>query len=265
MREGLFKKIIDSLVPYRDKIEMMDLFCLGEPLLDSGILARIKCVKEKGFKNVAISTNANLMEPPIQTRLLETGIDTIIFSIDGITKKTHESIRRGADFDKVVSNCENIIRIRNDKNFSTRFVFRFIKQELNKDEWPAFVEYWKKRVSQERNDIICAYDVHSWETGKDSSELMKGMIDPEIDKMPCHIIFNVLYILADGTVPLCSEDWIHANYRFGNAGKMSPIDIFNSSDFIKIREIHLKGMKNTITPCAKCTVLYSERTKKTIK
>jgi sulfatase maturation enzyme AslB (radical SAM superfamily) len=263
MDEKLFRSIIDSLIPYIGKIEMMDLFCLGEPLLDPNIPERIRYVKDMGFRNVAISTNANLLDTPMQRFLLETGIDTIIFSIDGVNKKTHESIRRGANFEKVVSNCESIIQIRNDGNFRTRFVFRFIKQELNKDEWPAFIEYWKKRISQARNDIICAYDVHSWDSGNDSIELMKRTIDHEIDKIPCHVIFNVLYILADGTVPLCSEDWIHANYRFGNVEKMSPIDIFNSSEFNRIREIHVKGTKNTITQCSKCTVLYSERTKKT--
>ena len=42
MPEKMFESIIDSLVPYKQKIEKVDLFGLGEPLLDKFIFDRIK-------------------------------------------------------------------------------------------------------------------------------------------------------------------------------------------------------------------------------
>jgi len=89
------KYILDELASHKNQIEMLDLFSLGEPLLDPYIFQRIKYAKEKGFRNIAISTNADLLDKEKQKKLLETGIDTVLFSIDGVKKETHENIRRG--------------------------------------------------------------------------------------------------------------------------------------------------------------------------
>lgn len=259
MKMDLFKKIIDSLVPYKEHFEMMDLFGLGEPLLDPYIFERIRYVKERGFKNVGFSTNADLLNVEKQKLSLESGIDTLIFSIDGIRKETHERIRRNVSFDRVVANCESIIRMRNEGGHRTRFLIRFIRQESNKDEWEPFREFWQRRISEERRDFISAYNAHSWggEISTKDSIVKDGFRDPVIEKQACYQIFEILYILSDGSVPLCSEDWLCADYCFGSVAEGSPIEIWNSDRFNAIREVHLAGNKTSMRKCGECTVLYS--------
>ena len=65
---------------------------------------------------------------------MDTGIETVIFSIDGTAKKTHEKIRVATTFEKVETNCESTIRMRDDQNKSTRFIPRYIPQADNKSE-----------------------------------------------------------------------------------------------------------------------------------
>lgn len=255
----MFKDIVDSLTPYKDKLEMMDFCGLGEPLLDPHIFERIKYVKDKGFRNLGMSTNANLMDDEKQDLLLESGIDTLIFSIDGIKKETHEKIRRGAKFDLVVANCLSIIQKRNKGNYKTRFVIRFIRQDINKIEWLDFKEYWLKNIDKERRDFVTAFDMHSWggEVSAKSDVLKVNGRNEIIEKKPCPTISNILYILSDGTVPLCNEDWLNATYSFGNVKEKPPIEVFNCDKFRKIRELHEKGNKREMKICSECTVLYS--------
>lgn len=78
------------------------------------------------------------------------------------------------------------------------------------------------------------------------------------------MVFDILYILSDGTVPLCSEDWHNAKYSFGNIKDASPIEIFNCEKFNKIREIHKAGNKKRIDICKECTLLYSLATKEIV-
>lgn len=259
MPVDMFEYIIDSLVSYKDHIEMMDLYCLGEPLLDPYIIKRIKYVKGKGFRSLGISTNADLLSYDKQKQLLESGIDTIIFSIDGVKKETHEKIRRGINFDQVMENCLSIIRMRNDQNYKTRFVIRFIRQDANRHEWEAFKQFWLNNISKERNDFITVFDIHSWGGEVFTKERIlkdKGRIN-SIEKKACPITFNILYILSDGTVPLCNEDWHNATYSFGNVSESSPIEIFNCDEFNEIRKIHQSGNKCKINICSECTVNYS--------
>jgi len=258
------KYILDELSLYKDEIDKLDLFGLGEPLLDPYIFQRIKYAKEKGFRNIAISTNADLLDKEKQKKLLEIGIDTVLFSIDGVKKETHEKIRRGVKFERVVENCQSIIKMRDEGDYKTRFVIRFIRQDTNKDEWEAFRKFWRPKLSKEtreKRDLIILYDVNTLggEIYCKRNLIKEQEEDPKIEKKPCHMVFDRLIVLSNGSVPLCCEDILKAKYCLGNVKNSSLIEIFNCEKLDKIRKIHLEGKKNTLDICRECTVLYSEK------
>lgn len=263
MPMDLFHSIVDRMAPHVNDIERVDLWSLGEPLLDPYLFERIQYLKDKRFRNLAISTNADLMDEEKQTLLLQSGIETIIVSIDGVKKETHEAIRRGADFDRVVKNVESVIRLRDEGNYATRFIVRFIRQDTNRDQWDAFKTYWNEKLNQKKKDFVALYDMHNhggYVASKDDL-LNKDQMTDAIERKPCHHIYSTLIILADGSVALCSADFLEAKFDLGNVKQTDPVDVFNSDAFNKIREIHSSGRKRSIDLCANCTALYSEQTR----
>ncbi|MDO8623487.1 MAG: radical SAM protein [archaeon] len=258
MPVNLFNSIITDLSQYSHQIEMVNLFALGEPLLDPYIFDRIKYTKHAGFRNVNISTNADLLNPEKQRRLLESDVDSVMFSIDGIKKETHENIRHGVNFERVMENALGIIDMRNSGDYDTRFIVRFINQESNQSEWNAYRDFWKSVLSKEKRDMIIRYDMHNW-GGEvfEKNKILGNHRDKEIESKPCPRVYELLNILVDGTVPLCHEDWHHALYNFGNVKNEHPIAIFNSPRFNEIRRIHEEGRKNSLELCKDCTALYT--------
>jgi len=255
-----FCKVVDALIPYRDRVKMFDLFGLGEPLLDPFIFDRINYVKRKGFTGLSISTNAHLLSSDKQKKLLESGIETIIFSIDGVKKETHEAIRARTDFSRVVKNATDTIRLRDKMGSKTRFVVRFIHQPRNRDEWEPFHQFWSQALSKDKGDILNRYKMHNW-SGKvmGKEEVLYGeKSDDAIKTMPCHHIFEKLVILADGSVGLCFEDILDAQFGFGNAIEEDPIEVFNSIRYNKIRRLHIEGKRFNLGICKECTVLNAE-------
>ncbi len=259
----LSDKIFEELAPYTGLIEKVDLFGLGEPLLDPHLISRIIKAKSLGFQNIAISTNAELLNAEKRRSLLDEGIDTVIFSIDGIRAATHEGIRLKLHFPKIMENCAAMIRERDAGNYKTRFVVRFIRQDVNREEWDDYVKYWSKLLSGARRDLLIRYDAHSWSGSLSSkNEHLKTLSrDPLIEMKPCWHVFEHLVILADGTVPLCSEDWHKATVNFGNIGKEALLDIFNNKKFEAVRKLHSLCEKNKIGLCSECTVHYSTPSK----
>lgn len=256
-----YQKIIDDLKPYKDTVKMFDLFGLGEPLLDPLIFERIDYARAAGFRGLAFSTNAHLLEGESQKKLLETGIETIIFSIDAFNKETHEAIRVRTDYDRVMKNCRDIIRMRDEGDYKTRFVVRFIRQDSNRDQWPAYKKYWEGQTSADKNDLINCYDVHNWSGVVEEKKNIAGTQQQEIDIEPCHHIFEKLVILANGAVALCFEDILDAQFKFGNAFEENPIEIFNNTSFNKVRKLHTAGKRCNLKICGECSVLYNERTR----
>lgn len=259
------KKVFDEMAPYVDRMEKLDLFALGEPLLDPFLYDRIRYAKSKGFKSIGISTNADLFNEDRQRKLLEAGIDAVIISIDGIKKETHEEIRKNVKYERVVGNAQSFIKMRNDGNYPVRIVVRFIRQKRNADEWEAYKEFWKPKLSKQRGDKLIVYDVNTMGGEFSSKEELVARLHMDIERRPCHMVFDRLIVLADGTVPLCCEDTPRATYRLGNVNETSPIDIYNNEAFTKIRETHREGNKNSMELCKECTLLYSEQFQQNIE
>lgn len=263
MSPELFFFIVDSMVPYRDQVERVDLYALGEPMLDPHLYDRISYLKTNGFKNLSISTNANLLVDKKQAQLLESGIETIIISIDGVHKTTHENIRKGANFDRVVENTVGIIRKRDTGNYQTRFIIRFIRQEANWSEWEEFKIFWNRHLSKEQQDFVAMYEMHNvgGAAGRKKDLISAERISEDIEKKPCHFIFECLIILSDGTVSLCHPDFHDPQFDLGKVPEGTPIEAFNSDAFNRVREKHRCGKKTELPICSECTIPYSESTR----
>ena len=194
---------------------------------------------------------------------MEAGIDAIIFSIDGYKKETHESLRKGAKFENVISNVKSVIRMRNEGGYKTRFIVRFILQKKNAGEWKDYYKFWSELLSKEKGDKIINHPLHNWagQTASKNDFLDRQKIE-EIEKMPCSHYTDLLYILSDGTVPLCHEDNPNPIHIFGNVNEQTPLEIFNSPLRRKWNEIHRSGKKNKSERCKNCTILYSEAQRK---
>jgi len=254
----LFRKVVDDLVPYKDTIVQIDLFGLGEPLLDNHIFERIRYMKAKGLQGIGISTNADLMHEGKQLFLLESGVDTVIVSIESTKKEVHERIRVNTNFERVIENANGLIKKRDAGNYNTKFVFRFISQDMNRDDWEEYKRYWDSRIDRRKGDQVNLYEVHNW-VGE--ARVKAGERSDDVEALGCYQVFDRAFILSDGTMSMCSCDLHHPYVAIGNVADANVIELFNNSRMKKIRDIHLSGRKYSIDICKKCNLLYSRQRK----
>ena len=83
----------------------------GEPLLHSSLGKLIKFAKDKGILETIINTNATNLTEKKGNELINSGLDYMIYSFDGGSKKTYENLRPGRfkknKFEKVIQNIKN--------------------------------------------------------------------------------------------------------------------------------------------------------------
>jgi len=77
----------------------------GEPLLNKEIFEMVKLAKDSGSA-VGFTTNGMLLTSETCKKLIELDLDILGISIAGATKKTHEEIRVGSNFDRLIKNIE---------------------------------------------------------------------------------------------------------------------------------------------------------------
>ncbi len=107
-----FKKIIDELGPYLIHID----FCnWGEPLLNKQIYEMIKLAKQYHI-DTKIDSNLNNLSEEDAEKLILSGLDKLIVSIDGATAQTYSKYRIGGDFNKAFNNLKLLVRKKEELN-----------------------------------------------------------------------------------------------------------------------------------------------------
>lgn len=256
MRFETFKLFIDQMAPHRDHIGLVDLWGLGEPLLDKGLFDKVRYGHEAGFTQLAIATNGDLLAEDRIEELLRSGLETVIFSIDGIRAETHEVIRRNTDYANTIANIETLIRRRAETGARLKIVLRMIRQDDNRAEWPAFRDHWRAKLSREHEDTVIGYDVHTWGGSVDTPGGAMVEVPPDV---ACHHVYDRLIVLWDGTVALCCADMHLGEYALGNIHDTPAIDLFNSAAMRRYRMMHESGRREEMEICKRCTILQSEQ------
>lgn len=128
-----FKNIIDKLGPYLIHIDLVN---WGEPFLNEQIFEMIKYAKQHHL-DIKIDTNMNHFDEQAAEKLVLSGLDKIVVSIDGLNEETYSKYRRGGNFQVVMNNLRLLIKKRRELKSSKPYitwqflVFRHNEHEIN--------------------------------------------------------------------------------------------------------------------------------------
>lgn len=259
MTENEFEIILRSFSPYIEHLDYLTLHGYGEPLLDKGLPEKIALAKGLGFRGIGFATNCTELNGELAGRLVEAGLDTIICSIDGIRKETHESIRIKTNFEQIVENVKRFIEIRNNHG-ATRVLIRFIRQKLNFEEWPAFHQEWIRLLDPDKGDDVIRFDVHNW--GDKINEYEEKTWDTDHSStFICSDLMERFIVFSDGNVGFCCAD-DNGFFKLGTIPSDDPIEIFNNELFTHYRNTMREGRVDELDVCKNCTIMRS-RLKKT--
>jgi MoaA/NifB/PqqE/SkfB family radical SAM enzyme len=108
MKWETYQRIVDELSPWLYRIR---LYNWGEPLLHPDIYRMISYARQKNI-GTELSSNLNVTEPADAQKLVESGLELLIVSLDGADAATYGEYRVGGDFDKVCRNVKAIAEAR---------------------------------------------------------------------------------------------------------------------------------------------------------
>jgi len=294
MKQEIFEKIAFKFKKHTKNITALNLHGCGEPLLDKGLSAKIKYAKKIGFTNIGFSSNCNILNRDKTKQLLDSGLNCLIASIDGLTKEVQEEIRPRTNFERIYNNVKYFIDYRNRYDFPCRILVRMVKQQANKYQWVEYENYWNNLLNQKKGDKVLFMDVHN--TGGKVEDFDKKKVDDYDEKIKsynysirsesdnsylkkitnfspnnqnnyikvndaekaklCPDLFARINIFVSGDVALCSAD--QAEYfNIGNIINQEVDEVYNSEVLRKYREKWLNNKHMNLKYCDQCTIAVS--------
>ena len=121
-----------------DYLLLIVLWNWGEPFLNPDLIPMISCAKSKNIV-VHSSTNGNLrLDDEFAGRLVKSGLDSLVFGIDGATQETYSAYRKGGYLEKVIANIRTVVRAKMKQGSPTPFLtLRFVMMRHNEKELQA--------------------------------------------------------------------------------------------------------------------------------
>ncbi len=112
----------------------------GEPLLHPRLFDMIALAKDAGCR-AGLTTNGMHLDRDTGGRLLDLNLDLIAVSIAGATPGTHESIRVGSDFARILENVRQLLTLRREQGRNRPKVeLSFLMTRTNMQELPEAVD-----------------------------------------------------------------------------------------------------------------------------
>ena len=150
MAPELFERILD-LLPHAYRITLVG---LGEPLLHPDVAALVAAASARG-RRVALATNALQLTGEMSRRLLDAGLDAIVFSLDAATPEVAAQVRPGTDLGRVLDNIKGFAAIADAQRRVPQAVFSAVSTST-----APHLEQLVKTVAELGVDVLMLSDLN---------------------------------------------------------------------------------------------------------
>lgn len=254
----ILKKVADECSQYNTPIRFIR---WGEPFLHPQIIDFCKYIKSKGLLLHVTNNGLAIKEGQMKT-LIEIGVDSLIFSFQGATKKQYELMRNNNRYDELKAKVLKMIELRGNREKPFIHVSSTMTDET-KEEIDKFVNYWghivdSVGIGKTNLSRISAFQVKSFEIiGK--LNILKKQETIKKYYRPCTEIYQKLSVDWDGKVSCCCEDFDNFLAVGDLTTRSTLFDIWNNSRELKIfKELLDKNMHKSLTLCSTCYHTYEE-------
>lgn len=241
-----YKKIIDELTLFPDKIKVLRLYSFGEPLINKNFCDMVKYAKRSRFvERVDTTTNGLLLKPDFNIDLIYSGIDRINISVNGLSDEQFFNFTgTKVNFERYVANIKDLYENRAE-------CYLFIKingDSLSKDDEQKFKDIFEPIA----DSIAIERTMGCWNDFEVEANKEKGIYNQELKEvLVCPYVFYAAAIQADGSISTCSLDW-NKRLILGNAKHDLLYDIWNGWQLTNFRKLMLQGARKDHPVCRNC-------------
>ena len=240
MSVGQFAKIVGDCSEYDDIC--LTIGGVGEPLAHRELPEMVQAAKEAGIFGINVETDGLRLEGRTAEALLASEVDVVSVWIDADGEEMYREVKGQGGFEKVAGQVEEFAKASAEKA-GPMVVPHLVKTRETMGQMEAFYDRWVRCCG------AAAIVGHNDFAGQIADRAVMNMAPPR--RAACRRLGERMTILADGTVPVCGQDF-RGRSVVGNALEQSVGEIWQSDGFERLRRAHGNGEFGVNELCAKC-------------
>lgn len=252
MKLDRFQKVVDDLREFPRKLKLLSLYKDGEPLVHRQFPEMVRYARDAGVaERIWTKTNGSLLNPELNDRILDSGLDLICISVEGVSREAYKRIADvDIDYDGFRRNLEDLFRRRGRMDVYVKIADSGLTPEEVEKFYADFGPI-STHIAVE-NLMGWSYSGLKDFTLGTKPETYDGL--PLVPKDICAYPFYVLAVNANGAVSVCGNDWSH-HTSVGNAFDAPLRQIWNGPALHAFRMMMLEGRRCENRACADCYYL----------
>jgi radical SAM protein with 4Fe4S-binding SPASM domain len=248
MDQDLFERVIQEISAFSSKIFLHH---FGDSLVHPKLGSFIRYASRHHVRSF-LSTNAVLLTEKRSREMVDSGLQELVVSLDGVTSATNLAIRGRAAQD--VADAERKVRYlleyrRERKSRTPRLIMQFVLQKINQHEAGEWVAKWS---SVEGIDAVKIKSYITWNGQDKHINLLRIAPVVKSDSIVCDKPWTSVTILWDGRVVPCCFDY-DGQYILGDLRTESLRDIWKGERMLALRRAHRERKLCNIDLCGHCT------------
>ena len=239
MSTDLFERTISQLKEFDEPINVIQLFCLGEPLLNKNVPLFIRRIREENVaREVKITTNGSLLTHSLIDDLMEAGLNEFVISLNGLKDEDFERVSKTKlSFETLFDNIRYLYAHKGECHVHIKIVGDYFSE----DEQKFFIN----TIGTYADTINIDGITNHWSGIKvtDKQQQQYNVGEGTFKDWPiCSLCFYELVVHSDGSVSPCAADWQKDKQNLGNITETSLKKIWESE---KRREMLVSFLQGT--------------------
>lgn len=253
----VFRNIIDQVAPYT---WYLMLYFQGEPLLHSDFYGLVSYAAKRRMYTVT-ATNGQLVTAGVAQKIIDSGLNELIISVDGTSQETYSAYRIGGELEILKEGIRQLVkRKKEQRRYYPRIIIQFIVFRHNQHQ----VMEIRKMARELGANGVRLKSAHLYPVAgagnllPDEEKFRRYIITPDGNLLMkrqllnrCGRIWHTAVVTSDGDlVPCCFDK--EASVKIGSLKERSVKELWQSSAFMSFRQEILKE-RIAIDICNNCT------------
>ena len=267
-----YKRMLDEVKDYA--VEVI-LYSWGEPFLNPRLFDMIRYARDNNI-GTNISSHFNNISDDWIDQMIDSGLENLNVSIDGVSQEVYEKYRVNGNVDDATSAIQRLQKRKKERKSKTpRLEWQYIVMKHNEHEIPRAEQLAREwgvdrfrllGVGLPFEDLTDLNLAEQWISDDPDYRgyhpekiLERGYLYDE----PCFYLYRTIVVNPDGGVAPCCALY-HDKFDFGDVNQNSLREIWNNSKYQSSRSLFstkpMAGYETTV--CEGC-LLYNQKSPKT--